>query len=66
MFFYMDVNVNTFNKGERVMTSAGPGHISQVVFDKDSHKPIMYYVALDENYDGANEIQQSTMQLEKL
>ena len=59
--------MNTFNKGERVMTSAGPGHISQVVFDKDSHKPIMYYVALDEPMkNGSNELPRSTMQLEKL
>ena len=59
--------MKTFAKDERVMTSVGiAGHITQVMFDKDSHKPYMYFVALDENYDGANEIQQSTMQLEKL
>ncbi len=58
--------MNKFKKGDDVKTSIGiTGHISKVVVSKESGKPFMYVVALDEPIEkGITEIAQCAMQME--
>ncbi len=58
--------MNNFKKGDDVKTSIGiTGHISKVVVNKETGKPFMYVVALDEPIEkGIKEIAQSAMQME--